>query len=182
MGYGMDLSGHLCGAYVRELMAGVGGFITSKHDLDYTYWHMFSRIQINYHGEPHKSLPGMVELLKFWKNKEYIFQCDNVNTDLLMEAHNAGVNCSALFDLSHGTGSLPSEWPMPLEGIKCGYAGGLGPDNLEEQIKLINENTKGRKIWIDMETKVRSNSDQLFDLDKVKECLRIAEQYVNKEN
>ena len=45
------------------------------------------------------------------------------------------------------------------------YAGGLGPDNLEEELKRIEEVAGDRTIWIDMETKVRSDGDRIFESD-----------------
>ena len=85
----------------------------------------------------------------------------------------AGVNCSTLFDLSHGAGVLPEQWPKPLPGIRCGYAGGLSPDNIKEQLTLISAAVGDTPIWIDMETHVRSNNDRLFDLGKVEQVLKV---------
>jgi hypothetical protein len=100
-----------------------------------------------------------------------------------------------------GAGILPREWPKPIYldvhpgddgcGVQQhryhGYAGGLGPDNLAEQIPLIlaaaagNEHTAEGRIWIDMETRVRSSDDRTFDLAKVRRCLEIAAPYVKQE-
>jgi hypothetical protein len=68
---------------------------------------------------------------------------------------------------------LAKEWPKPLEDVLCGYAGGLGPDNIEAQLELISKAVGNREIWVDMETHVRSNDDQRFDLDKVEKVLEI---------
>ena len=60
---------------------------------------------------------------------------------------------------------------------RCGYAGGLGPDNLKAELEYLDyflpENTV---IWIDMETNVRTNAK--LDLDKVKKCIDIVEPYI----
>jgi hypothetical protein len=172
----LKLSCHLCDAYVRELAQGKEAFI---NELDY-FFTMFERVQINFHAIPHEYSDDMILLLKNIKNKEFIFQYDNVNTSILDSAHSANINCSALYDLSHGAGILPNEWPLPLHNIKCGYAGGLSPDNLDEQIKLIESKVCDTEIWIDMETHVRSNNDSLFDLEKVQKCLEIASKYIKK--
>ena len=87
-------------------------------------------------------------------------------------------NISALFDLSHGTGVLPDQWPATLNFVKCGYAGGLSPENLELQIKAIERIVGDTPIWIDMETHVRSNMDAQFDLSKVRTCLEISSRVV----
>jgi hypothetical protein len=90
-----------------------------------------------------------------------------VNKPILDYAIAEGVNCSTLFDMSHGAGVLPKEWLVPVDGVRCGYAGGLSPENVVEQIKLIESKVGDYELWIDMETQIRSNADQQFDLAKV---------------
>ena len=65
-----------------------------------------------------------------------------------------------------------------VEPLYCGYAGGLGPDSLEEQLPKIAEAASEARIWIDMETRVRSDDDQQFDLKKVRRCLEITDPFV----
>lgn len=40
------------------------------------------------------------------------------------------------------------------------------------------DDTAEGRIWIDMETRVRSNNDATFDLTKVRRCLEIAAPFV----
>jgi hypothetical protein len=172
--YGNDfkLSCHLCGRWVRDILQGNMDFI------DYItpeVWAIFDRVQINTHAEPHEhSLRAFMVLGTLYQEKEFIFQYDNVNTAFIDSAKQTTMNFSALFDLSHGIGILPEFWPDLLDGVKCGYAGGLSPENLEDQIKRIEEKAGDTEIWIDMETHIRSNNDMLFDLQKVRQCLDIA--------
>lgn len=177
LGTPLNLSAHLCGSYVKDLLKGDASFFTNHIDVV----GMFKRVQINTHGVPHKfdkdAFVKVLRVLPF----EFIFQIDNANEDLVMCAADAkNIKYSGLYDLSHGAGILPEAWPKPSETFKCGYAGGLGPDNLDEQIGLIGGLTIGREIWIDMETKVRSDNDYEFDLDKVRKCLEISAKYVGK--
>ena len=174
--YGLNLSCHLCGQWVRDILT---GNVDLGIELNPDVWDSFSRVQINTHAELHEFTPeGFQYMAKFGTTKEFIFQFDGVNQALLAAAKSFDVNHSALFDLSHGVGVLPEEWPDLLTETKCGYAGGLNPDNLEEQIKLIEAKAGDTEIWIDMETGVRSNADGLFDLEKVERCLEIASRYV----
>lgn len=173
----LNLSLHLCGSYVKELLSGNDDFI--EDDLS-EIWHAFSRVQINTHGEVHYIHDGFTEWLNENPFKEWIFQYDNVNTRMLELAIRDNVKCSALFDLSHGTGILPEQWPDLLPGIKCGYAGGLSPDNLLEQIKGIESIVAEHPIWIDMETKIRSFNDATFCLIKCKQVLEIAKPFIQK--
>ncbi len=167
----INLSCHVCGTYVKELLMGSGRFIGEIGKL----WGFFDRMQINTHGIKHQfefaAIAGLKEL-----HKEIIFQYDAANTAIMDWAYINHVRCSALFDMSHGAGVLPEEWLKPLEAVKCGYAGGLSPDNITEQLALIESKVGDYELWIDMETKVRSNNDQLFDLDKVVAVLETCKQ------
>lgn len=170
----LQYSCHLCGGYVREILMGDVRFIELLGDV----WEMFQRVQINTHGIPHQyDMAKMAEALKEYKDKEYIFQYDNANASILNSSITQALNCSTLFDLSHGAGVLPDEWPVPISGIKCGYAGGLSPENVLEQIKLIESKVGDIEIWIDMETRVRSNNDKLLDLKKVEKVLAICAEF-----
>lgn len=75
-----------------------------------------------------------------------------------------------LFDSSLGGGHSPSSWPEAIEGVACGYAGGLGPEVLTQAIPQIARATKGMPYWIDMESGVRT--DDRLDLDKVEAVVR----------
>lgn len=172
----MKLSLHLCGAYVRQLLMGHDEFI---YEIGADVWNSFERVQINTHGEPHEFNPDtMIWLMNSIAGlgKEFIFQYDNANEHILQAAIGGGVNCSTLFDMSHGAGVLPGVWPLPLEGVKCGYAGGLSPDNLKAQMELIEAKAGETEIWIDCETWVRSGAGQCFCIDKVKRFLSIADE------
>jgi hypothetical protein len=173
----LQLSAHLCGAYVREFLKGNFGF---KDEL-ITLFDSVKRIQINTHGEPHEwNARPIFDFITRHPEKDFIFQYDNVNTDLFEVLAKDGLtNISALYDLSHGAGLLPQQWPKPLSYAKCGYAGGLSPENLRSQISSIESIVGNTEIWIDMETHVRSNMDYLFDTSKVRKCLEISSDVVS---
>lgn len=172
----LNLSGHLCGAYVREFLMGSDRCVGEIGAI----WKFFSRIQINTHGIKHDwDKDGLLGLLEKHSDKEFIFQYDNANTEIL-NALSGTANISTLFDLSHGAGILPSEWPQPITGVKCGYAGGLSPENVKAQIEKIESIGGDKGTWIDMETHIRSAADTIFDLDKVKAVLSICEPKIYK--
>lgn len=166
-----NLSLHLCGRYVRDLLLGNDHF---SQDIPVN---CFKRIQINTHGRTHTTAGFLAEVLRKYPDVQWIFQYDNVNTRFIDLLKGSDINHAALFDLSHGAGLLPSKWPDPLR-VPCGYAGGLSPDNLIDQIHKIEEKAGSAEIWIDMETHVRSNMDQKFDLQKVRKCLEISANHI----
>lgn len=158
----LSLACHLCGTYVKEVLMGSHRFINEIENI----WQQFQRVQINTHGYKHQFEKSAITYLKKF-NKEIIFQFDGTNKPILDYAISEGVNCSTLFDMSHGAGVLPKEWLKPIDGVRCGYAGGLSPENIIQQIELIESKVGNYELWIDMETQIRSNNDQKFDLDKV---------------
>jgi len=174
---------HICGRLVRQILVG-----ETPQDL-WTFFDAFQRAQLNFHAEDVEwdtnKLRSALEDFSDDGQREFIFQIDgNHGEDILRETikdDSFDVSCVPLFDLSHGAGVLAAEWPSPL--FRCtyhGYAGGLGPDNLAEQIPLIGKAAGETPIWIDMETKVRSDSDRQFDLAKVRQCLEIAKPFITE--
>jgi hypothetical protein len=92
-------------------------------------------------------------------------------------------NYSVFFDSSGGRGVTCADWPTPLP-LPCGYAGGIGPGNLEFELQRIRAAAGQRPIWIDMETKVRrieaTTGADVFDLDAAAACLVIADAFTDE--
>lgn len=65
-------------------------------------------------------------------------------------------------------------WPSPFPNRTCGYAGGLGPDNLETELPRIIGAARKHPFWIDMESSLRG-LDDCFDLGKAAVSVRIVE-------
>jgi hypothetical protein len=149
----VNLSLHICGQWLRKIMAG-------QSILPEFPWAMaFERCQLNFHGE-HRGNVGENILKAFCEGQwepQVIFQLDGVNYNLhLATARRYAV--AGLFDQSHGAGLLPNCWPQARPDFPCGYAGGLGPDNVLSQLELIMHQGRPNAMgwWIDMETKLYS--------------------------
>lgn len=185
----MNLSLHVCGRWVRQLL--LGEFAIPEELLA-----GFSRVQLNFHGELNAiDFGGFREAIRKFGDREIIFQVDGVNGEgLLMDVwshDNEGeVKAIPLHDVSHGAGISPPEWPLPLGAdVWNGYAGGIGPENLLMEIARIGMIAKGSRVWIDMETKVRRKDPHssvasrfdIFDLAKVETVCRLVEPFVERE-
>lgn len=59
-------------------------------------------------------------------------------------------NYAVLFDASGGRGLSPAGWPVPLQDVSCGYAGGLGRDNLATELDRIGKMVEDATFWVDM--------------------------------
>ena len=196
----INLAGHICGSWVRKLAVNLDDSVFKERPEFLEY---FQRIQLNF--SCYDVAPRMVALLP--KNKKFILQigskgiADKIKlVDLSRDKMCDGelsclTNLSILFDRSGGKGISPEKWPKPIYNVDCGYAGGLGPDNLNEQILKIIETVGQQTVyevdfpfaplqidvpfWIDMETSVRTNDK--FDLKKVRKCLEICKPWVSED-
>lgn len=173
-------AGHICGRWVREILIGHWPLLPGGTDSTA----LFERWQLNTHAQPHAIDP--TEFRNVFRRRWDSYQCvilqyDNVNAGDLMLALGPDFcdKAQLLFDLSHGAGVLPAEWPLPIEKLACGYAGGLSPENVAEQLTKLEEIIPdGREIWIDAETHLRSDGDRQFDLFKVRAFLEAARPWV----
>jgi len=102
----------------------------------------------------------------------FITQHNPANIDVLpaLREHR---NHAILFDASGGRGLSPNEWATPLNGVRCGYAGGLGLDNIADQMVVIKDAVGEHPFWVDMEGKLRDEND-CFSLDLSRLCLVVA--------
>ena len=179
------LSAHLCGNHVKTFLV-EEAFVYSKR---------CRRLQLNTGGKPHyfdvRTLRHNVREANACRNQQVIFQYDRVNTNALLACVGRHVTDSyshldiaALYDLSHGEGRLPDGWEKPLPNVRCGYAGGLSPENVAQQLDEISRVAGDAPFWIDAETHLRSRSlqfdDDVFDLDRVRHFLEAARPYVGK--
>lgn len=177
-GEGISFAGHICGSWVKEILLGKWPS-EAFTDIHPDFQKLFNRFQLNTHGQKHSLSPDLSNILYNLKcnGQTVIFQYDNVNTAMINVMSLNNTNTSALFDLSHGAGVLPSEWPTPLS-IPCGYAGGLSPMNVAGQIEKISGIVGDAEIWIDAETHLYSKGGLLFDLEKVKKFLEASKPWV----
>lgn len=179
----MNLSLHVCGRYLDELLEGrrpLSGVIPLES---------FSRMQLNFHGErvSPSAVVNLAAALRFEleplagnRPVGVIVQMDGINDWIARELQDRIspqlATIQGLFDRSHGAGQLPTHWPAGIRNLPVGYAGGLGPDNLEVELPKIRSAAGGELIWIDMESSLYHN--QQFDLDICRQVLMIASRSV----
>ena len=167
-----QLAIHLCGWFARQankdqwsnlpLMAMSAGF---------------GRIQVNLHGDiehPHYirvNTEAMTVVAQDWGADRVIIQHRQDWTSVPVKHPRV----EYLFDRSEGGGTESFDsWPAPPSGMRVGYAGGLGPHNIDRAIRFSMQH-QDRPIWLDMERNVRT-TDYWFDLDRVAHvCRRVEE-------
>ena len=174
----MSLSAHLCGSLVSNALR--GNITVFAGIIGVELFHTFKRIQLNFHGSPvtieRTSFTNLVDKLPH----EVIVQMDGVN-DWVSDFT---TDTALLFDTSSGAGIKPFEWPAIIPGRKCGYAGGLGPDNLKAELEYLDYFLpEDAVIWVDMESKLRTyKTKDFFDIDKVMQCAEIVAPYILEES
>lgn len=151
-GGGHAVALHVCGARARAEL--VNGQL-----MDLTAWP--ERIQVNGRLEPWE-----LEDICHHHQHEIITQANEWNTSLLdLECDNHAI----LVDASGGRGRSPSSWARPQTDKTVGFAGGLGPDNVADELRRIRDVAIG-DWWIDMEGKLRDHDDW-FDVSRVRAVL-----------
>lgn len=169
--HSMLIAAHVCPPLTAELIGG------TKTIMDIV-GSGFMRIQVNTHAEHYVWPDTWLERFAQDIDRDYVLQLDGVTgSEAYQHARDEGVEeILGLHDLSHGKGVLNPAWPASNGEQLIGYAGGLGPENLAEQLPRIAAAAGAADFWIDMETHIRTGSH--FDLEKVKDCIRIAKPYI----
>lgn len=163
----MQLSLHLCGQAAHDTVDGDPRWLQARTP--------FKRIQLNTYepGSIHKS-NGMAILASIG---EVIFQARD-RAALLACAEDARIvgvaHASVLYDPSGGRGISTQGWPEPPTDVRVGYAGGIGPDNVEATLETV---MPLGAAWIDMESGVREDDE--FDLVAVRHVLERSARVIN---
>lgn len=153
------------------------GFVEGKKEI-LDIMKGFKRIQLNLKFgavEGKYDTAQLVDRVKSLPQHEFILQYTKDKEGLLPLFKNVP-NHAVLFDESAGRGISPDSWDAPLPGHFCGYAGGMNPLNVKQNLETLRDVAKGHTTWIDMETGVRT--DDHFDLQKVERVLAIAKDYI----
>jgi hypothetical protein len=136
------------------------------------------RLQLNFnHRKRPVDLPALAKFITCNPNLPVITQIHNGNSEvqpgLFKILGFAPTNHQMLFDASGGRGQVATILEAPRYGIHCGYAGGIGPDNIVERITAINTFVGDLDTWIDMESSLRTTTGDTgwFDLQKCRATL-----------
>ncbi len=162
---------HICGGGVPGLIAGepevsrLASLVSERG----------GRIQLNFNskkGTVHT--PDLRRTIEKLAPMRVITQHNRNNAYLWSEVPLQ--NHQSLFDSSGGNGVKCKVWPNPLPSY-CGYAGGLGPGSMSDDLDNIATVAQGREIWIDMEGRLRIEHDGSDRL-----CLKLCEQVLSETN
>ena len=162
----LNLSAHICGSAAREFAKGNDSILRHLFDQIGRDSVSIRRMQFNLAGFPAEKF---VPLPVMWGSAgEIILQQMSID-EFDLYRKRLGDHSSVLLDASGGRGVESAI--VPLEGpFKVGYAGGFGPDNVEEKLSTLLGSDKVGDFWIDMESKVRTYD--WFDTAKAEDVLK----------
>lgn len=158
---GIVLSAHICGQYARDVVNQMRCPLPLR-----PFMGAFDRIQVN------TTLAGIAPdwIVEFVN--EFAPGATGILQTRTIFPQDPAIDW--LFDQSGGNGLRPEAWPAANSPACCGYAGGIGPDNLADTLTALTPKIPpGKAFWIDMETGVRT--DDRFDLDKCEQVCRIVQ-------
>jgi len=176
------VAAHMCSEDARRVMRGDVERVQEVSDILGC-----GRVQVNLGTlgsapwEKEDGIDGLCKVVTAFPALEFILQTTKkVEEELLpmlMEPAVKPRNLGVLYDPSCGTGVEPSGWPVALASVHCGYAGGLGPERIEQQLHSISNNCVlgySGTVWIDMESSLRRKLDDgrdIFDLERVRQVI-----------
>ena len=143
---------------------------------------VIGRVQININGgnDKFKFYAGKVaDIIRAYPDIKFIFQYAPAQDARIKRLSKQNVPFSILYDASGGEGKLSHDsWGgIILPNHQTGYAGGLSPDNVVENLNYINTLLPADySTWIDAEGKLKSpgpDEKKLFDT-------KLAEKYIER--
>jgi hypothetical protein len=171
----LNIALHLCGSIVKDLVECAR---TRERSPDVNrvlkLAEKFGRVQLNTRGKEadEYAFKQLITLLSRNENRTCVILQWNEHNAPLCRRLSFEHSFEALVDGSGGRGITPASWPKLTEYDvrRFGYAGGLGPHNILDQLPGIYEVAGDKTFWIDMEQSLRDESDN-FVLERCREVL-----------
>ena len=172
----LNLSAQLTGKSSRAFLMGDDTELMAKYG---KVWPLFRRIQINStDGIDQVDLPRLSQLIAKNPDKQIILRIRDRDLEVADALVAQGISCSTLFDESEVEESAQKKWPKGLKRFAaCGYAGGLGPDNIYKQLTpILNAAQSAERWWVEIDSCLRTQ-DQNRDVFSLVSCKRTIREF-----
>lgn len=170
------LSLHLCGEGVRQFLHKDNREYNNINDL----CNNFERIQLNFsmsEYDPQKLANDIIKSIGYYTGN--IVLQDNKSKKEFNKKFVGLSSIDFLFDGSGGFGRVLDNPEQPIATHYCGYAGGIGPDTVEEILtKIYKLNNSNTPFYLDMESKIREDNN--FSIEKCQQVIDICIAIQNK--
>ena len=185
----MRLAAHLCGPALNQVLRGDISFVQELAAKG------FGRVQLNATaingadvGDPASTSAIVREALPLVPEVEWILQRNDETLPLwspLFDDPPRGATIATLFDASAGLGIAPEGLAFPAidHRLRCGFAGGIGVENLSAVLDNLRESAAGETVWVDMETSLRratageqeggGGGEDVFAMERAEQCVDI---------
>ena len=143
------------------------------------------RWQLNIGDRTEKFDSGaLARLIREHPEQEFIFPYNETVRDKIELLRKTGAKFSLLYDSSYGYGISPEKWESPVYmDTSMGYAGGLSPENITENLDKINAVTPhDYYTWIDAEGRLMKPGTREFDLERARNYVKNALAWQEKQN
>ena len=172
---------HLCGKQIfRDILAKNERYEEFMEEAE-----GYDKFQLNINSRKQIFTPDeVIEIYETlaWEGLHLIFQYHDGSKEVIdtylsryateLQMHKVP-DVTILFDASKGTGVSPEVWSTPIKingnPIPFGYAGGLNPNNITEQLHGMYKANQNYSFFIDMESGVRTDNE--LDLAKVENII-----------
>lgn len=145
--YAVNTALHICGSAVNR-------FVGGDHDVK-GLASRFGRVQINFSAARVPfGINALFSAIEAF-SRPVITQHHGGNIQVTSDA--CAPNHHVLFDASGGRGVHSTEFPARIPGKFYGYAGGFGPETIDEDIARAAAAAGNEPFWIDMESKIRTD-------------------------
>lgn len=180
----MNIALHLCGDAVKQVLQHFSPEGARSPEL-IELMQKFDRVQLN-------RVFKLADVTQIRRAAEFLIRDESpTRTVLQWNMKNLDVCrqlCSdrgidMLVDSSGGRGIERTDWPraadpsLGLRGNKTAYSGGLGLDNLREQLPRIRDAAAGYMFSVDMEGKIRTADDEL-DMPACTTVLKVLQEFL----
>lgn len=182
------LAAHLCGQDCLKAVAGDAAHVARLRQQTGCQRMQINPTAANLSGnwEAGSAARGLRAVAAAMPETEFILQVNAETSSLfqaLFQAPDSAElprNLAVLFDPSCGLGVVPDARPPPIPGVHCGYAGGMKPENIAEQLGAVADavGEQSESVWIDMESGVRSvlpDGRDIFDLSRVRRVVEVVQ-------
>lgn len=136
----------------------------------------FNRIQLNIHALQFKAPAALWGYIAPDADKPIIIQYNDNNYHFVQDLVTHRKNIHVLKDASGGRGEFNTDFEIPTmcSNVPIGFAGGIGPENIDNAApkiydSVMSQNVEGnyenKMFWLDMESKIRK--DDFLNLQKM---------------
>ncbi|MBQ8482036.1 MAG: hypothetical protein IJ532_05830 [Alphaproteobacteria bacterium] len=143
----------------------------------------FQRVQLNFKigREKTPDIDKLEKVIRRFPRHRFILSYNQSNKRLIQELYIRNVKFDCLFDESFGAGIVPATRDEPaFIDVLQGYAGGITPDNVEQELhKIAQTNKKGycmQDVYIDAHKGLEDEFTH-FDINKCRAYLTNAENW-----